>query len=191
MLSPNSIREACNSDQAATCVLLCQQWLREHPNDLPVIHDYATMLYKLGRFTEAIAVYDDALARFPDAQWAIFNQLGHLHRYRGAFADAERAYQCAIDSDPEEAASYIFLGALQARQGNLIEAEKTHRLATECTSGCIDEAFHNLGLVLRGQGRLKDAKICFEKAIAISSDYADAMRALKDVKTALELESST
>ena len=42
----------------------------------------------------------------------------------------------------------------QARQGKLVQAEATHRRATQCSHGQIDEAYHNLGLVLRGQGRL-------------------------------------
>ncbi|MBC8351405.1 MAG: tetratricopeptide repeat protein [Planctomycetes bacterium] len=188
LLPPKAIREAYNNDQAATCVLLCQQWLRDNPDDLSVIHDYATMLYKMTRFDEAIAVYNNALERFPDSRWGIYNQLGHLHRYRGALLEAEIAYQQAIDTDPGESASYIFLGAVQARQGKLTDAERTHRLATQCPEGLIDEAYHNLGLVLRGQGRLADAKVCFEKAIEIDNDYANAIEALKDVTTALEIE---
>lgn len=185
-----AIREAYDNDQAATCVLLCERWLRKNPDDLWVIHDYATMLYKMTRFDEAIAVYNDALARFPEDRWGIYNQLGHLHRYRGSFLDAENAYQQAIDADPDEAASYIFLGAVQARQGKLEEAERTHRLATQCPEGFIDEAFHNLALVLRGQGRLAEAKQCFEKAIEIDNKYAEAIEALKDVTTALEIEAA-
>jgi len=188
MLSPEPIREAYQNDQAATCVLLCEEWLRDHPDDLAVIHDCATMLYKMTRFDEAVAVYNDALERFPEDRWGLFNQLGHLHRYRGAFAEAEEAYQLAIDEDREEASSYIFLGAVQARQGKLSEAEETHRLATQCPEGCIDEAYHNLGLVLRGQGRLADAKICFEKSIQIDQNHEDAIEALNDVTTAMEME---
>ena len=185
-----TIRDAYNSDQAATCVLLCRQWLLDHPNDLFVIHDYATMLYKMTRYDEAIAVYDDALKRFPDGRWGIYNQLGNLHRYRGALAEAEKAYQKAIDTDPVEAASYIFLGGVQARQGKLTEAEHTHRLATQCSEGCIDEAYHNLGLVLRGQGRLQEARACFEKAIELDSEYLNAIEALDDVVTALQIEAA-
>jgi tetratricopeptide (TPR) repeat protein len=182
------IRDASKNYQAATCVLLCERWLRENPDDLWVMHEYAEMLYKMARYEEAIAVYHDALARFPDRAWAIHNQLGQLHRYRGSFLDAEKEYQKAIDCKPEEAGSYIFLGAVQARQGKLKEAEQTHRLATQCPAGLIDEAYHNLGLVLRGQGRLAEARQCFERAIEIDNDYADAIEALKDVTAALELQ---
>ena len=188
-IPPKPIRDAYNNHQAATCVLLCRRWLQEHPDDVSVIFDYAEMLYKMARFEEAIAVYDDAIERFPDRRWGIYNQLGHLHRYRGAMSEAEAAYQQAIEIEPEEAGSYIFLGAVQARQGKLEAAEKTHRLATKCPEGFIDEAYHNLGLVLRGLGRLAEAKLCFETAIEIDNNYEDAIEALNDVTTAIEIES--
>jgi len=189
-ITPKHIREAYNNNQAATCVLLCEHWLRDHPDDLAVIHEYATMLYEMTRFDEAIAVYNDALERFPEDRWGIYNQLGHLHQYRGAMIDAECAYQEAINDNPEEATSYIFLGAVQARQGKLVEAENTHRLATQCPEGFIDEAYHNLGLVLRGQGRFAEAKFFFEKAIELDAGYEYAIEALKDVTAVLEIEAS-
>lgn len=191
MITRTAIREARRKGHAATCVELAERWLRKHPNDLGVIHDYANMLYEMTRYDDAILIYEDALERFPDDRWGIFNQLGHLHRYRGALPAAETAYQSAIDEDPEEAASYIFLGAVQARQGKLIEAERTHRSATKCPEGFVDEAYHNLGLVLRGQGRLKEARECFEKAIEIDPDYEVAYEALEDVIDAIEWNGKT
>ena len=68
---------------------------------------------------------------------------------------------------------------------SLSEAEHVHRKATICEKGCIDEAYHNLGLVLRGQGKLEEALQCFEKAIAIDPDYKEAKHALADVKAAI------
>lgn len=188
LTTPKPIRDAYKENQAATCVLLCRNWLQDHPDDLPVILDYAGMLYKMARYEDAISVYQDALDRFPENRWGISNQLGHLHRYRGAMVEAEAAYRQAMDIHPEEAASYIFLGSVQARQGKLEEAENTHRLATKCSAGFIEEAFHNLGLVLRGQGRLAEAKLCFEKAIEIDGNYEAAKEALNDVTTAIAIE---
>jgi len=42
--------------------------------------------------------------------------------------------------------------------------------------------------VLRGQGRLSEAKACFEEAINIDSEYEPAIEALEDVTNAIELE---
>ncbi len=184
------IIDACNNDQAATCVILACAWLRNHPDDLYVIHCYAEMLYQMTRYEEAVLVYQDAIERFPDHRWGIWNQLGHLYRYRGDLEQAAAWYQLAVVENPDDATSYIFLGAVQARQGHLELAEQTFRRATKCLEGCVDEAYHNLGLVLRGQGRLMEAKECFEQALVIDDDYHEAVDALRDVITAIEIESS-
>jgi tetratricopeptide (TPR) repeat protein len=180
-------REAFRKDQPATTVLLASRWLRGHPDDLWVIHDYATMLYRMARYDEAIRVYLDAIERFEEWRWGTYNQLGHLYDYRGGLAQAELWYQKAIDERPDEATSYIFLGAVQARQGKLRQAEETHRRATQCREGQTDEAFLNLGLVLRGQGRLGEAAECFRKAIELCPKYPEAVEALQDVEAALAL----
>jgi tetratricopeptide (TPR) repeat protein len=183
----DAIAHASQNDHAATCVFLAERWLRDHPDDLWVIHKYAEMLYLMTRYDEAVRVYTDAIEKFGDHRWGIYNQLGHLFRYRGDFPQAEHWYRKAAEEDPDEASSLIFLGSTQARQGNLKAAEVSHRKATTCSAGCIDEAFHNLGLVLRGQGRLAEAAVCFRKAIEITPEYADAIQALEDVTKAVGL----
>jgi tetratricopeptide (TPR) repeat protein len=186
-ITQEAVQVAFQKDYAATCVLVAERWLRNHPDDLYVIYKYTEMLYKMTRYEEAIRVYVDAIERFKDHRWALYNQMGNLYRYRGDFAGAEPWYQKAIDEDPDDAGSYIFLGAAQAQQGKLKQAEETHRRATQCTDGCIDEAYCNLGLVLRGQGRLTEAAECFRKAVEISPKYADAIEALEDVEIAVVL----
>lgn len=181
------IRSAYREDRAATTVLLAAHWLRDHPDDLGVTLDYAEMLYQMTRYHEAIQVYQGAIERFEDARWVLYNRLGSLFRYRGDFQEAEQWFRKAIDEDPNDASSYIFLGAVLARDGKLREAESVHRRATRCSEGCLDEAWHNLGLVLRGQGRLSDAAPCFRKAIEIEPEYANAIEALEDVESALAL----
>jgi tetratricopeptide (TPR) repeat protein len=184
------LKDAYRNDHAATCVMLAQRWLQAHPDDLSVIHDYAEMLYKLTRYEEAIRIYHDAIERFTADRYHLFLQLGQLYRYRGDFTEAEVWYQKAIYEDVEEATGYIFLGCVQARQGKLEQAEQNHRRATQCLKGCIDEAYHNLGLVLRGQGRFSEAKVCFQAAIVIDNEYEAAIEALEDITAALELENS-
>ena len=181
------IRMAYRNDQAATTVLLASRWLKAHPDDLGVIHDYAEMLYKMTRYEEAIRVCLDAIERFEDDRWGLYIKMGQLHRYRGDFAVAELWYQKAVDEDPDQVGSYVFLGAVQARQGKLPQAEETHRKATQCPDGPVDEAYHNLGLVLRGQGRLAEAADNFRKAIELCPEYPHAIEALQDVEAALTL----
>ena len=113
--------------------------------------------------------------------------MGALERYRGDFAASEDWYRQAIKLNPEDATGYVFLGAAQARQGKLKEAEATHREGIGCSDDAVDESFHNLGLVLRGQGRLEEVAECFRAAIKIDPEYDVAVEALEDVETAMQL----
>ena len=183
----DSIQNANRRDQVATCVTLSKIWLSQHPDDIWVVHMLAESLYQMARYEESLQVYNEALVRFPDHQWGIFNQIGHLYRYRGDLDLAASWYERAIEDDDDEASSYIFLGAVRARQGKLDEAESIHRKATTCTNGLIEEAFHNLGLVLRGQMKLSEAAECFRRAIEIDPGYTDAIEALEDVTRSQEI----
>jgi tetratricopeptide (TPR) repeat protein len=173
-------------DQAISCVILAEHWLEDHPDDKLVTLKYAEMLYLLTRYDDAIQVYLDALEKFPENRCGIYAGLGGLYRYRGQFSEAEIWFRKATEANSDNATFFTFLGAVQARQGNLVEAEASHRRATKCATGCIDEAWHNLGLVLRGQGYLLDAAECFRKAIKLYPEYADAKEALRDVEWAMK-----
>jgi tetratricopeptide (TPR) repeat protein len=183
------VEEAFRNGHAATTVLLAPLWLQAHPDDFHIMLSYAEMLYKMTRYEEAIRVYENALGNFGvDCRWAICNQLGRMYQYWGQPAQAEPWFRKAIEAEPDELASYMFLGACQARQGKLKEAEATHRAATRWTdSSLLDEAYHNLGLVLRGQGRLSEAAECLRKTIEINPEYADAIKALADVEKAMAI----
>lgn len=177
----DEIRSAYLSDRVSTCEALAKIWLANNPDDIWVVHMLAEALYQMARYDESLKLYHEALIRFPDRRWGIYNQLGHLYRYRGELDQAAVWYKKAIDDDPDEASSYIFLGAVKARQGKLTEAEEIHRQATTCKEGLIEEAYHNLGLVLRGQSRLEEAAACFRHALEIDPKYNEAMEALEDI----------
>ena len=160
-----TIRSAYSGDQAASCVVLCERWLQDHPDDLGVICDYASMLYQMARYDDAVRIYNNAIQRFEDERWALHNQLGHLFQYRGDLSEAERCYQKAIDEDPEEDISYIFVSEVRARQGRLREAEEIIRQAIRCPDYNVIEVYHNLGMVLRGQARLHESGEAFRTVL--------------------------
>ncbi len=115
----------------------------------------------------------------------VYALMGSLFKNRGDYDEAAEWFREMVNAKPDDSGGYIYLGGLLARKGELTEAERVYRTATICEEGCIDEAYHNLGLVLRAQGKLKEASRCFEKAIAIDPDYKEAKHALADVKAAI------
>jgi len=64
--------------------------------------------------------------------------------------------------------------------GQYIEAER-------CFESCVQlldtdpEAWNNLGVARFHLGRIKDAKACFESALAIQPDYVDAQANMSDL----------
>ena len=180
------IRQAYRVGESAKCVLLSALWLEENPDDIRVFHDYATTLYEMYRYDDAVMAYHNALERFPDEEWAIFNQLGHLYCRRGNLAQAEISYRKAIESDPTEAASYAFLGELQLKSGDLDAAEETFRNAIRILNGASCDLYFGLGIVFRSQGKYFEAKECFHKTLEIFDGHKNAAISLRDVDYALQ-----
>jgi tetratricopeptide (TPR) repeat protein len=62
----------------------------------------------------------------------------------------------------------------------------SHARATRCIEGRLDEAYFNLGLVLRAQESFREAKEAFEQALELDPHYGEARQALADVVAALQ-----
>ncbi len=186
------IFEAYQNNHPSVVIYLAPLWLKDNPDDLGILLSYTSMLYQITRYDEAVALLTHAVQRCKSktGRYLLYTEMGGLERYRGNIAAAEPWYRKAIELHPDEATAYIYLGAAQARQGNYKEAEETHRKATQCSKGCLDEAHHNLGLVLRVQDRLQEAAVHFRKAIELDPNYKDARNALKDVESVLRLHNN-
>src|SRR5947209_11525770 len=174
-------------DMVCSTVELARLYLAAHPKHGVVWLYYADSLYAMARYTESLAALRRAVRLCPPNKLhLVYSRFGHLYRQRGAFRLAEHWYRRAVDSSPSDATCLIFLGALLALAGRLEEAEAAHRRATRCKVGCIDEAFLNLGLVLRALERYSDARKCFQRALAIDPKYKHARKELSDVEHVIE-----
>ena len=174
-------------DMLCCTVELARRYLAAHPKHGIVWLYYSDSLYAMARYTEALAALRRGLPLCPPKKLhLVYYRFGQIHRERGAFRVAERWYRRAVEASPSDATYHIFLGALLARAGRLQEAEAVHRRATRCKEGCIDEAFLNLGLVLRALERYSDARKCFQRALELDPKYKQARKALSDVEHVIE-----
>ena len=145
-----------------------------------------TELTSLRRLDEAEKALKRGLALIPtDRRRAAYCQLGECARAARDFRGAEEWHKKAIEAEPDHTAGHIYLGALYAGMGKLEDAEKAHRDATKCSVRNVDEAYLNLGFVLRAQGRLDEAKDCFVRALELDPQYDYAREALEDVEKAI------
>jgi tetratricopeptide (TPR) repeat protein len=147
---------------------------------------YGMISTELRRFDEACTALNQVLP-LPKARsrrvaykaWIDFYQL------QGNYAEEEKWCRKLVEEDPESTVSYIFLGSCLARQGKLEEAEAVYRHATTLEGD--PDAFLNLGLVLRAQGRFLEAGEAFKSALILDPDYSTAEEALDDVEAAIKI----
>ena len=174
-------------DMVASVVLLAGRYLADHPDHGVIWLYYADSLCAMARYSEALVALRRAAKRCPSAKLSlVYRRFGHLHQQRGAYRLAERWFRRATALRPSDATDHIFLGALLATAGRLSEAEAVHRHATKCKDGCRDEAFLNLGLVLRALGRFSEARRCFRRALAIDPKYKAARKQLSDIERVIQ-----
>lgn len=181
------LKSASSRDWSALTILLGRECVSQDPKDGLAWLMLAIGLVETGQYDDARNALVRATRLCPHDKLRIpFAQFGHLYEQQGSFKRAAKWYQKSIDSDPNDASAHIYLGSILARQGKLDDAERCHRAATRCKRGCIEEAYLNLGLVLRSQGKLKAAADALEMALKLDPKYKAAKEALADVNKALE-----
>jgi tetratricopeptide (TPR) repeat protein len=180
------LRIASDEGHPALTIELGKLYLAEFPEDPWALIYYGMALQDVARYPEAGAAYDRALTQLPSEDHErIYRRLGLLAQDQSNIPEAEQWYRQAIDARPEDATAYIYLGAMLAKNGRLDEAEALHRRATACADGCLDEAYLNLGYVLRAKERYLDALECFREALRRDSLYEAAQEALADMEQVL------
>lgn len=182
------LHKADKANLPALSAARARRLLDDFPNFGQVWKILGSALIDLARYDEA----EEALLRAiavcpPNRVWIPRSEIGRLHAVRGNIVEAEFWYRQAIDAAPERAEPRVDLGGLLARSGRLAEAEAALHAAVWCREGCLDEAWLNLGLVLRALDRFDDAIECFETALKLNPNHRGAKRAQRDVKQTLRL----
>lgn len=178
--------DAWKDDKPALTVELARRYFAQHPGEPALLHILGKALASLARYEEAEAALLRALELCSaDKEYRIQRSIGELKADAGCLAEAEDRFRQAIASNTLHASAYIYLGAMLAGLGRLGKAEEWHRAGTQCTEGVVEEAFLNLGLVLRGQGRYTEAAECFAHALALCPGYDEARAAAEDVADVL------
>ncbi|MBE0544250.1 MAG: tetratricopeptide repeat protein [Verrucomicrobia bacterium] len=182
------ISRAYDKDHFSHTIELAKLFLAQFPDFHVAWVWYGHSLYRVGRYSEALRAPRRALRLFgTNRRHLVLAEFGHLHQEMGNFRQAEYWYRQGIATRNLRMNCHIYLGILLAKAGRFREAAAMHRKATCRKEGCPDEAYLNLGLVLRAQERYEQALACFQKALEIDPHYKEAKKAITDVKQALEL----
>jgi tetratricopeptide (TPR) repeat protein len=186
----SAISQADKSDYPATIVVLARRILNVVPDDTQTWVRLGNTLRQLAKYDEAEEALQMALCYCSKSiRFYVYTLKGLLFKQRGQYQEAVEWFQAVIDAKPDDADGYNYLAGVIARMGDLAEAERINRLGTACQEGCVDEAYLNLGHVLRAQGKLKEALQCYEKAIDLDPNYTAAKHAIEDVTMAIRYNS--
>ncbi len=131
---------------------------------------------ELGRRTEAIEAYKQAIRVNPDNGWAHVN-LGNAYRILERYADAIEAYKQAIRINPDDAWAYLFMGNAYFTLDRYTDAIEAYKQAIRIKPD--DAAAHrSLGFAYEKLDRWADAVESYKQAIRIKPDDAAAHRSL-------------
>ncbi len=182
---------AYEKDQAACTLERAERYLRNYPDDGAAWLILGATLSGIARYEDAIRALRKAMRLRPDRRLDMpYAEIGHLYREKGSLRTAERWYRKAVTRNPQSTSNLVYLGAVLAKQGRFAEAKRYHRRAAGLGRGTWDEAYLNLGLILRAEGKYKAALECLDKAIEIDPKYKAAKRERKDVLEAIEIRKS-
>src|SRR5437763_11326293 len=105
------IKEASDDALPALTVARCRDPLEDYPEDATAWMFLGIALTELARYDEAEEALENAIAHCaPGALWSMFSEMGHMHKAKGAFKQAERYFRKVIAEVPDEATGYTFLG---------------------------------------------------------------------------------
>jgi len=189
--SLNQINLADDRRQTAVVIELCKKHLSKFPNDGIVWLKYGIAQVALAQYKTAEKAIHRALDLCPaKALPIVSSQMGHLLQAKGDLKRAAIWYRKAVKQKPQDATYHIFLGSNAFKRGSHKESKTRYYRAIECSEGCLDEAYFNLGGLFLGQRNYPEAIKCYEAALKIDPQYKIAKERLDDAKLALLIKAS-
>jgi tetratricopeptide (TPR) repeat protein len=143
-------------------------------------------------FEEGVAAsnaqqYDAAIEKFNQAIqinpncFDCYNNIGYIHTQQKQFDQAEAAYKQSTVVKPDDPVAYNGLAAIYNAQRRFDEAAAASAKATELagaggagTGGADANALYNQGVILWNGGKIAEAKVAFENAVAADPNHAEA-----------------
>ncbi|HEY9875476.1 MAG TPA: tetratricopeptide repeat protein [Candidatus Obscuribacterales bacterium] len=127
---------------------------------------------RLENITAAAVHYQEAIQQpvLPILKLDAYNNLGNLLKMAGDLMNARKAYEIALQIDPNFATGYYNLGMTLRAMGLLEDAIACYRKAIELNPNYAD-AYQNLGVVLMKIGNVLESLAAFRSAIALHKQH--------------------
>ena len=128
----------------------------------------------------AMELYRQVLAAQPDF-WRANVNLAYLDYSHGNYLEAAQYFERACAVDPTDGDEFLYLGMSLLRAGRLAEAESAIRTALLVRSE--GKTYHlGLGLVLKAEGRLPEAKIEVQRELELNPQNLQAKGVLDEIE---------
>jgi tetratricopeptide (TPR) repeat protein len=180
------IRAASDADRPADAIELGKGAIAASAADFRTLMLFGMELQALARYGDALEAFQQAetLASYEE-QILVYRQRGLLEQARANAPRALEWFELSVAAATDDATGHVYLGALLSKLGEFERAAFALRRGTECTRGAVDEAWLNLGYVLRAQEKYSDALQCFQQALSLDPDYSLAAAAIVDLEHVL------
>lgn len=177
-------------NQSAQALVSINHYLNQNPDNVYGRIVKSMVLASLANHVEAERILDSIdLTNSDDVKLKRLYQreFAELRFHQGRFDEAELHYNNIFRLYPEHTAPYILKGGFYSQLGRYDEAKELFEKAL-LYEGDTDEVYLNLGLVLRAELKLAEAKEAFRNALELDPDDERTQKELDDVIAALELE---
>ena len=152
--------------------ILWRDTLAKNPSCWIAYNNLGNMLFRAGKFPNAIWHYERALQVKPDFAEG-HNNLGVVMARGGRLEDAISHYEEALRIKPDYFDAHYNLGNALLRAGRVKDAVVHYESTLRIRPGSAG-AHYNLGNALLQAGRLEPAIGHYEQALRIKPDYAEA-----------------
>ena len=142
------------------------------PHNSRAHHNLGSALLEEGRWSEAIARFQEAVRLKPDFA-EVHTSLGCVMVRMGRAREAVEHFKLALRYQPDLPDAYYNWGNAMTEAGNLVEAIELYRHAVDLRPDYA-EAHNNLANALSRLGRLDEAFPHYRQAIDARPDYAEA-----------------
>ncbi|MFP3870321.1 MAG: protein kinase domain-containing protein [Syntrophobacteria bacterium] len=180
--------QALEKEQFAGAVQLFEEALARNPSDEPEIADYYARALRgharallTDKPREAELLLRKALELAPGNASA-HHFLGKIYASRKNYARAVEAYTKALDLNPRFPDTFFNLGIVYAKIEEFTKAEEMFRKVVALSPVYLDEAYFNLAMVQRRQGKKRLCRRNLEKALTVNPGNGKVNMALQDLK---------
>ena len=130
-------------------------------------------LFDAKDYDGAMAVYNDILAKYPDA-YVIYRNIGNCYFAQEKYDLAEQTFLKILEKDPQNADAMILIGNTYINRGdNATALEWYGKIDIEKIEDPV--VLYNIGTNYYNNSKFDDALKCYQKSVEIQKDFTDGL----------------